>query len=667
MTSALDTRPSPLDQALRYLALGLSVIPVRSRDKRPSIPWKAFQTRRATLEEVSAWFASNPELNVGIVTGAISGIVVIDADSADAVAWMAAHHPSAVRSRTGKGAHFLFSHPGREVRNGARLGGMALDVRGDGGYIVAPGSVHPSGAIYQEEGDWTDLSLLPPFHPAWLGDAVQPLQTQLDVEKRVTLYLDRIPGEAEGGRDNQTYKVACKLVREFALAEDVALAHLSRWNLKNAPPLSLADLKLKIGSAIKSGRAVVGSKLDPKWSPPSPTPGGDLDSGGAGSLQDLLVRTNTGGVKKSPGNLAKILRLDAQWGPALQLNEMSRDVLFHGSSVGDTFIDFIQEQIEDHHGVSFGREDVASKLIAQATQSTIHPVREWLKTLKWDGTERISRIALEILGSDLALSTHYLRSTMIGAVRRVYHPGTKMDTIPVLTGGQGLGKSSFWRTLIGAEFFNDSPIDVDSKDGFQTLARKWGHELAELDHLTSQKAAERIKAFASSSEDVYRPPYGRTTVANPRSCFLVGSTNRKSFLMDPTGSRRFWPIECLKIELEMLDSWRVQLWAEAQDLHFAGTPHWLTPAIEGLRRSQAADFEVEDPWVEIAREAIQSLTREGRSTVDGVSLATLLESMEIPTIQRNHAATIRLGEIMRGIGWKRRLSGPERRAEWFPI
>ena len=667
MTAAPIQRPNPLDQALRFLAMGLSVIPVRARDKRPSITWKPYQTRKPTVEEVTAWFSGHDDLNLAIITGAVSGVVVVDADSAEAVSWMQAHHPSPIRSKTAKGSHYLFAHPGHEIRNGARLGGMALDVRGDGGYIVAPGSIHPNGSVYQEEGDWSETANLPLFQSSWLGEKVQPFASLDALERRVVAYLDKIPGEAEGGRDNQAFKVACKLAREFGLSEDIALGHLANWNQKNNPPLSMSELKTKIQSALKSGRAPIGSKLEGAWVAPTQTQGtgAPVDGGGAGSLQDVLVRTNSGGVKKTPGNLAKILRLDPQWGPALTLNEMSREILFNGAFVGDVFVDWVQEQIEDHHGVSFGREDVAAKLLAQASQNTVHPVREWLRTLKWDGVERIPRLAGEVLGSDLALSTHYLRCMMVGAVRRVFYPGTKVDTLPVLEGPQGLGKSTFWKTLVGGPWFSDSPLDLDSKDGFINLHRKWCTELAELDHMTHGKAAERVKAFLSSSEDVYRPPFGKSAASHPRSCFMVGTTNRQGFLMDPTGSRRFWPIKCTKVDLDLLADWRVQLWAEALDLHANGVPHWLSSAIEGMREEQAAEFQAEDPWVQEVRTALEALSKNGKPLSEGVSVSDVLSTMGLQANQMNHAATIRIGEILRGVGMKRQLKGRDRRALWF--
>ncbi|WP_257306280.1 VapE domain-containing protein [Geothrix campi] len=670
-------RPNPLDQALRLLSLGFSVIPLRARDKRPALnSWKPYQERRATMEEVHSWFDGGVDLNIGIVTGAVSNLVAVDGDSLDAVNWLHGTHPSPMRTRTGKGKHFFFRHPGVVIKNNVKLGGMALDVRGDGGYVVAPGSIHPNGAMYEEEGQWAPGATLPMFQPAWLGTKVTPLPraAHTDGDKRVVAYLDATPGAVEGqGGDAHTFRVACKLVRGFSLNDQQALEYLMAWNSKCVPAWSEADLRVKVASARENGTEPFGYLLDAPQplrtsytplSPAAPT----LDDGGAVGLQDILTHTKDGGIKKTPGNLAKILRMDARWGPALALNEMTQAVMFNGQDQADAFVDWVQEQIEDHHGVAFGREDIAAKIMAAAGGHPVHPVREWLKTLRWDGTERIHRVGREILRAESALSTHYLRCTMVGACRRVLQPGTKLDTLPVLVGDQGLGKSTFWRTLIGDQWFGDSPLDVESKDGFMVMHRKWCTELAELDHTTGTKAIERVKAFLSSSEDVYRPPYGRTALAFRRSGFLVGTTNQESFLFDPTGSRRFWPICCTHIDMDLLKKWRDQLWAEAMDLESKGVHHWLDEAREGMRAKDAARFEAEDPWEELIHQAVEAIDiaaiGRGLGRPAGYSLSGLLTHMGIPSAQHTNAAGQRLAKLLRKKGWVRSLTGERRVAVW---
>lgn len=128
---------------------GFSVIPLR-RDKTPLLAWQEFQTRRPTDGELEEWFVHRwPEANIGIVTGTLSGLVVVDADGDAGLAWMREHLPvTGVYVRTGKGWHGYFRHPGGNVRNRGRIA-PEVDIRADGGYVVAPPSVHASGALYE--------------------------------------------------------------------------------------------------------------------------------------------------------------------------------------------------------------------------------------------------------------------------------------------------------------------------------------------------------------------------------------------------------------------------------------------------------------------------------------------------------------------------------------
>ncbi len=142
--------------AMDYLSRGWSVIPVQERAKRPAIAWKAFQTECVSEETLHEWFRRSPNYNVAIVTGKLSGIVVLDVDPKHggnkSLRELEHEHgalPRTVQSVTGGGGrHYYFAHPGGEVRNRAGIL-PGIDLRGDGGCIVAPPSVHPSGRRYR--------------------------------------------------------------------------------------------------------------------------------------------------------------------------------------------------------------------------------------------------------------------------------------------------------------------------------------------------------------------------------------------------------------------------------------------------------------------------------------------------------------------------------------
>lgn len=174
--------PAILAAALAYRARGWSVIALRPRDKRPLLPWEEFQRRRAEPEEIRAWFAQRPDANVGIVTGAISGLLVLDVDAGhggpESLARFEGEHgalpPTIAATTGGGGRHLYFATAGAEFRNRAGIA-PGLDVRGEGGYVVAPPSIHPSGGRYAwnhgASPDEMPLALVPPWLQALLrGD-----------------------------------------------------------------------------------------------------------------------------------------------------------------------------------------------------------------------------------------------------------------------------------------------------------------------------------------------------------------------------------------------------------------------------------------------------------------------------------------------------------------
>lgn len=240
-----------LKAALFYVRQGWSVIPLTPGDKRPLLPsWQEFQSRRATEKEVSEWWRKYPNANIGLVTGAVSGFMVLDLDTVLALEFAKDQGiPQTPAVATGKGYHVYLKHPGSLVQNAASLAGVqGLDVRGDGGYVVAPPSVHPSGRryVWAKGRSPRDVELALP--PVWLLDlltnriSANPGHEELPPRHDPDWVLELLGGVEEGRRNDAATRLAGHwLARGLPEAEVWLL--LVDWNRRNRPPLPEKELR----------------------------------------------------------------------------------------------------------------------------------------------------------------------------------------------------------------------------------------------------------------------------------------------------------------------------------------------------------------------------------------------------------------------------------------
>lgn len=209
--------------------------------------------------------------------------------------------------------------------------------------------------------------------------------------------------------------------------------------------------------------------------------------------------------------------------------------------------------------------------------NTFHPIKEYLESNIWDGIDRLDRLFVTYLGAE---DTHYTRMVtrkmLVAAVKRIYEPGCKFDYMLVLVGPQGAGKSSILAKL-GLKWFSDSLRTFENKEAGEHLQSAWIFELGELS-VMKKAELEEVKAFLSKTADRYRVAYDRQVSEFPRKCVFFGTTNNYNFLQDPTGNRRFWPVD-VNPERRELDHWEHltddvigQIWAEALELYKAGEP-----------------------------------------------------------------------------------------------
>lgn len=197
--------------------------------------------------------------------------------------------------------------------------------------------------------------------------------------------------------------------------------------------------------------------------------------------------------------------------------------------------------IQSEYGMK-NRNDYFDALRNVSMKNRFHPVREMLDSFKWDGKEHIRSLLPDYLGvEDTEYNYQVFKLSMLGGAARIYDPGIKFDYMTILTGKQGLGKSTFLRKLaMKDEWFCDNLDGLDTNDALQLLLGTWILELAELKSFArTMGGMDSIKRFLSSTQDKFRLPYEHRTEAFPRQCIFFGTTNKNEFLQDETGNRRF--------------------------------------------------------------------------------------------------------------------------------
>lgn len=366
-----------------------------------------------------------------------------------------------------------------------------------------------------------------------------------------------------------------------------------------------------------------------------------------------LVRER-GRVVRSHGNLCTILRRAPSYAGRLTYDEMAAAPRMAGKAMSEGDFGAIVERLERDLGLLVSPDAVRFAVACVAEEHKVHPVRDYLTGLRWDGTERLGTVAGAALGAEGQLAGALMGRWFLSAAARPLRPGCKVDTALVLVGPQGARKSSVFSVLTG-EWFSDTHVDLASKDAFLQLAGTWVMEWGEIERVTSRKGADEIKAFLSSKTDKYRPPYGRSVVEIPRSCVIVGSTNQPQFLEDETGSRRFWCVRVGKIDLELLRQWRDQLWAEAVHLVNGGERWWLEADEDAEREGDAEQHAVDDAWGPTVREWLGRQSREDHTAAEVLSGA-----LDIPRRDHSKGTCMRLARVLREIGCERRKHRPER-------
>lgn len=310
-------------------------------------------------------------------------------------------------------------------------------------------------------------------------------------------------------------------------------------------------------------------------------------------------------------------------------------------------------------GISkMGKDATRDAVITMAMRDRRNCVRDWLATLKHDGTPRIDEFMINVFGAEpTEFARAVSRNFFIGLVARVFEPGCKQDNIVVLEGAQGLSKSSALMALVGAQFYSEQHESATNVKAFaEILQGKWLIEVSEMDAFARSEVT-RVKQVASCQSDRYRDSYARYASDHPRQCSMAATANKDDWNRDETGARRFWPIACKgAADLDYVHRWRTQLFAEAVRAYLApgvacepakriaaGSAWWIVPEAEA-RNEQRKRYDA-DPWLQPISYWLAGRTE---ATVNEIAITCL--RIEMKDIDKSRE--MRIAKCLRVLGWQ---------------
>lgn len=382
-----------------------------------------------------------------------------------------------------------------------------------------------------------------------------------------------------------------------------ARAKEAGWKAPRRTPAAVAGLRKKSTAASQGGAKSVDTdgvitSADDAW-------------------RDGLVWAR-GTLRECVPNVVAVLCNHPDWVGVIAFDEFSQKVVKREPAPYDDAAKFkactewtdvddtrVQIWLSKREGFSPSSRLVAESVEVVARHNVFHPVLEYLRSLKWDGINRIDHWLSDHLHvEDGDYTRKVSRWFLVGMCNRVINPGCKFDYCLVLEGTQGRMKSSALRALAG-EWFSDTELDLAHKDAMSAIRGHWLHEFGEMGSIARTESM-RQKSFLSRQVDEFRPSYGRREIRCPRQLVFAGTTNEWQWNKDPTGGRRFWPVTIPDdANVPGLAAERDNLLAEAYLLAMAGERHWPTSdeqreifdPVQLVRESSEAFVEILSVWL----------------------------------------------------------------------
>lgn len=601
-----------------YLDHGFTLFPLRGK-----VPLGGFHWREATFDPFF-----DPQDNFGVQLSAEDLVIDIDPRNGGTESFerLGVTTPTFTVETGSGGLHLYFKKPaGFKIRKNLKEF-KGIDFISEGGYVVGAGSEHPKTNLdyfILKEGSIEKA-------PQALLDLIQKQDVVLEkgtrtyvedeqTKQRYIEYLKQTDPAIEGeAGDARTFAV-CAQGRDFGLSPtDVHTLFSDFYNIRCTPPWTEEAIKQKVENVFKYAKGSIGSK--------APTIVFEIWTEEKIAKQkteiDKYLQRGANGITIKPNlnNTAVIFNINFPNNALhnlLAFNEFSNNIEFLRSPPWNKVEPFIkdwsdEQAIQCKYWISnIWKFEPSTAVIHEAAlkaakDNSFHPVRDYLKDLKWDGHKRCHKWLFDIMG---AQDNSYTRAVglkfLVAAVKRIFEPGCKYDYILTLEGRQGTFKSTVFEILsVRKEWYGDPHIDIMNKDSVVLLFGKWIVEMPEMQtHYRAETTA--MKGFLSRSVDRSRMAYGRVAKDYPRQCVFGGTINHEAdrdfgWLKDTTGNRRYWPVLVGEIRLPNLTGLREvvhQLWAEAYQLYLSGVPVYLEDiAILKQAEDEQAKRLGKDPW-----------------------------------------------------------------------
>ena len=330
-------------------------------------------------------------------------------------------------------------------------------------------------------------------------------------------------------------------------------------------------------------------------------------------VRSSLEQTEKGKVSNAAANYKRVLQLDPLLKGAIRKNLLTERVDIvkplgwyrDSPTLTDVDIKYLLLYFEENYGLTIEKK-IQDAVMVIANENRYHPVRDFLNALQWDGIERIRYCLHRFLGADADDYTcEAMRLFLLGAISRAFRPGCKFEIMLCLVGGQGAGKSSFFRLLaVQDDWFSDDLKKLDDENVYRKMQGHWLIEMSEMIATANAKSIEEIKSFLSRQKETYKVPYETHPADRKRQCVFCGTSNTLDFLpLDRPGNRRFVLVMVHPelAEIHILDdepaarAYLIQVWAEAMEIYRSGNFKLrFSPAMNEYLKVHQRDFMPED-------------------------------------------------------------------------